>query len=377
MKTLPPIAVPASARWREFRIRALPLLVLAGTIGLTLVLWRQASPTASFPGQVEGGLVKVSSPKAGVVAQLTLSDLQSVHEGDVIARVVTTEPEIVQASLEVIRAEIHSVRANLGPILPRERLEMGYDRLRLVCLEQRVEVATTRAKRQLAESELHRTQQLFREHIVSQQALEEAQTTYDRLEAELKERLNLLKQQEASSQSKHLNGAELASSDASDQHSALEAAIRVQEARLRLAEAELAPIALRAPIDGLVSILHHRAGETVAAGEPIVTITAPGSDHIVAYLRRPFIVEPTVGATVEVRPRWLGRSAGPATIVRVGNRLEPVLHSLRLPGQSDASDVGLPVIVSVPYDLRLIPGEIVDVTFTPARGNGHQLRATR
>ena len=62
--------------------------------------------------------------------------------------------------------------------------------------------------------------------------------------------------------------------DSSDGPSALQAAIRVQEAKLHLTEAEASPILLRAPIDGVIDAAHHSVGETVGPGEPIVTISA-------------------------------------------------------------------------------------------------------
>jgi multidrug resistance efflux pump len=44
------------------------------------------------------------------------------------------------------------------------------------------------------------------------------------------------------------------------------AAIAVQEAKLRLTEAELGPLLLRAPLDGVVAAIYHRSGEAVIAG---------------------------------------------------------------------------------------------------------------
>jgi multidrug resistance efflux pump len=294
------IRVPAAARWREFRIRVLPVLVLVGSITFTIALWRVASPTVSFPGQVEGSVVDVSSPKTGVLIHMPVRNLQPVQEGDPLAQVLTTQPEIAQRSLEMIQAEIQSIRANPGPVLPRQSLP---------------------------------------------------------------DRSNALKPQSASLEDQSLSNPAWGLSDSPESPSALEAAIRAQQAKLRLTQAELAPVALRSPIGGVISTVHHRAGETITPGEPVVTIAAPAADHIVAYLRRPFMIEPVAGMKVDVRPRGLGRSAGSAAVLRVGNRLEPVPHTLRLPGSSADSDLGLPLVVSLPCDLKLIPGEIVDLTF--------------
>jgi len=104
---------------------------------------------------------------------------------------------------------------------------------------------------------------------------------------------------------------------------------------LRLTEAELSPLTLRAPMDGVVSVINHRSGEAIASGEPIVTLSALSADRIVAYLRQPIIVEPAVGMSVEVRARSLKRAIGRGRILQVGTQMEAIAESMmRLSEQS-------------------------------------------
>ena len=342
-------------------MRFLPTLVLLGTITAIFWLWRLASPGTSFPGQVDADTVSVSCPKAGVLSQLCVNALQPVRQGDVLARILTTDPSVMQASLAVIEAEIHSLRANLGPILPRERLAVNYDRLRLACLEQRVDLASTQAKLRLAENELRRAKELFDQKILSQQTLEERQSAHERLAAEVRERSELLNRQEDDLRAQELNHAASALTNSTGSYNALDAAIQVQEAKLRLTEAEMGPVTLQAPMDGVVSTVCFRVGETVHSGQPVVAITTTNAQRIVGYLRRPFQVTPVVGGEVEVHPRWSVTRAR-ARILKVGNGLEQIRACLRLPGGHEASDMGLPVYIAMPGELTLLPGEVVDLT---------------
>ena len=98
----------------------------------------------------------------------------------------------------------------------------------------------------------------------------------------------------------------------------MRAAISVEESKLRLTEAELNPITLRASVDGMVDVIYHRVGEAVTAGEPIVGIAPFNAVRIIGYLRPPILEEPKLGGRVEVRTRGPHRHFGAAQIMEVG-----------------------------------------------------------
>ena len=146
----------------------------------------------------------------------------------------------------------------------------------------------------------------------------------------------------------------------------LRAAIAVQESKLRLTEAELSPIALKASVDGMVSSILHRSGEAIVAGEPIVTIAAFNSVRIVGYLRSPVMSEPKIGARVEVRTRGPRREVALATVLEVGNQLETISPALLGPMKLVNADLGLPLSISMPLNVKIRPGELVDLTLLPS-----------
>ena len=108
-------------------------------------------------------------------------------------------------------------------------------------------------------------------------------------------------------------------------------------------------------------MIYCRAGEAVTAGQTIASIATPDPVRIVGYLRTPILNEPKVGAQVQVRTRGPRREVGVATVREVGAQLESVPAAvLGLVGLG-RTELGLPVDISLPPNLKIRPGELVDI----------------
>src|SRR5581483_9003741 len=126
-----------------------------------------------------------------------------------------------------------------------------------------------RANLQVAQADFHRVEQLFKDKIVSQRDYDAAKARQDSLASEVEELERSVEEQgQRVAQLQLTNSVDI--SKVSDDP--LRAAIAVQESKLRLTEAELHPIDLRATADGMVEVICRHAGEAVTAGEPIVQI---------------------------------------------------------------------------------------------------------
>ena len=140
---------------------------------------------------------------------------------------------------------------------------------------------------------------------------------------------------------------------------------------MKLFHAKLKPMELHAPIDGIVTVVHKRPGEQVLPGEVIATITSRKTERIVGYLPQAFPYNPTVGMKVEVSTRTpfsLGRSRSVATIIGVSPHLESVTNVVVRPYNPnlDLPMLGRVVSVSLPPDLKLLPGQPLDLRLIPA-----------
>jgi multidrug resistance efflux pump len=354
-----PIRIPLGQRWRDARHRLLPVVVFAAALGALSSLWKDHVAAPTLVGQAEPILANVSSHKPGVLAELAVGRFQRVKAGDVVGQLMVADPRILESSLSVIRAEIEMLRVNMSPIAAQQRNAMDYNRVRLDWMRQRAQLASLRVSLQLAETEFHRTEELFKQKISSQQQLDASRATYEGRQREVEELVRLVAEGEQNFKTLQLTNATEITRVSEDP---LRAAIAVQESKLRLTEAELSPIALRAPMDGVVSAIFHRSGEAVTAGQPIVSIATLGAVRIVGYLRLPLSEEPRVGERVEVRTRGLHRETGSAQILEVGSQLESLPATLLGPLKVATAELGLPIGISLPANLRIRPGELVDVT---------------
>ena len=137
-------------------MQGLPVIAFALVAAAIYSLWNQTLATGTFTGEVEIVQENVASPKPGQLVDLSVGQFQPVKAGDVIARVITTDPRIIEASLAVIHAEVELLKTGMDPILNQHRDAVNYQQFRLSWLAQRVDLAAARVRLQFAESELKR-----------------------------------------------------------------------------------------------------------------------------------------------------------------------------------------------------------------------------
>ena len=353
-----PIPMPPQQRWRELRQRVLPVVVFVVALSGVALLWKEHTAARIMVGQAEPILSNVTCYKPGVVSDLRVKRFQRVKAGDPIAQIRVTEPRILSSSLAMIQAEIESLRANMRPVAAQQHNAMDYDQLRLDWMKERTQLASARVNLELAGTEFRRTEELFKDKIVAERVYDQAKAARDRLQNEVENLTKMVEEGEKNLQMLQLTNSKELSSISADP---LRAAIAVQESKLHLTEAELSPITLTAPIDGIVNTIFHREGESVTAGQPVVAVATLNPVRIVGYLRPPIVDEPSPGMEVEVRTRGLPRSAGLARVMEVGTQLEAVPATLLGPMKLTNTELGLPVEISLPDNVKIRAGELVDI----------------
>jgi len=340
---------PPSERWKDIRLRHLPVAVYLLAIGASIYLWNTHWMPSSFTGEVQATIANVASPTDGMFVEVYAKQFDHVTKGQVIGK-VTLAPETALVMLGTARADLQIMRARM--IQDQQRNSQGYQQLRLDILDQKVNLGIARARLVFAENELSRQEKLLADKVASVYEFEFAQDNRDALIAELKEREGLIAEMEQT----------LASMKPSETGAdplileSIESAIKSQEQEFR------SEIILRSPIDGVVSKIYRNAGENISAGEFLITVNSERSENIVGYIRQPIAFEPKVGDVVMVRARRGNtRKAAEARIVKIGGRLEFFTQSLRVRGFDSSQERGLPVLISAPEELGLHPGELVDL----------------
>lgn len=348
---LPPIPSPPAHHWRQFRVNILPHVTFLLVLLAVIWLWGRNLASPLLTGQAEGFEADVASPRAGRISQLRVMLYQEVKAGDVVAIVDAMDPLILSNTVNLAQAEMNAIRAD-GGFRPTDKVR--YAEFEFEWLNLRSELAAIKSQLALAELELQRAMKLLADKLISQSEYDQSNTTFVVLQETYTEKQAVVAEMEK--RLKEYNPAN------SEQSKYVNAALAVAEAKFHVAEAQLAPLKLVAPISGRVRTLTKLAGATAATGDPIVTISSSEVNHIIGFLNQPLRLEPKVGERVTVRSRGGTRVAGMAVITQIGPRVEMFDSPLRVRGMGTSQQRGLPIIVNVPANLKLLPGELVDLT---------------
>ena len=122
-----------------------------------------------------------------------------------------------------------------------------------------------------------------------------------------------------------------------------------------------------APLSGQVVAIHRKPGNTVKAGQLLVSIAGSRGRFITTYVRSEQRVQPEPGMPVDVRLKSDPSRTYRTIVERVGPQFEAIPPAqLR---DRKAEEWGLPVIIAAPAQAALKPGELVYIGwFAPKSG---------
>lgn len=349
MDPLLPIPTPPAQRWREFRIQALPVLTFIAVLVCVAVLWSNYVLPTNIVGEVESTHAIVISGTLGTLKEVKVQRFQRVKAGDEIALISTMDSATLQTSLRAIEGDLKLMRARMQ--LDIERNIQSYQSYRMDYLNERADLALERVRSRIYDAEVRRQQALLTNGtpIIGQ-----TEADYWNLLAE-SSRTNLIERE------KYLAEREqtlplLAPSTKADE--AILEAIKAQEEAL---QALSQPASIKAPIDGMVTLVACHAGQKVVEDTPLFTISATTATRIVGYVRRPYDPIPKQGDSIQIRRQSFKREVAYGTVLEVSGQLEAIGLNLIPITTSGTNELGLPFSVSIPVELALIPGEPVDL----------------
>ena len=313
MESLPVIPTPPGQKWREFRIRYLPLIVFAFTVSGIYLIWSRNLVPPTLMAQVEAVSTMVRSTETGIITNLYVQPFQQVRVGDPIAAVVTGDNHQIDSKLQLLRSQISLFNIELGTLVDQDRLAFTYQNYRLDYMRFNRDLDVARAELPHAEFDLKLAKNLLTEKIISELDFHTIASRVDILHADISHLTNITADLEL-----HLDQVEKLGDFSTTKTNA--AAIRDTLDRMAAARKELEtlqamPVVLKSPIDGVVTQINHRAGEAVTAGDVVAMISATDSDRIIGYIRQPFAITPETGMQVEVRTRSWERAAAQVSCV--------------------------------------------------------------
>jgi multidrug resistance efflux pump len=118
-------------------------------------------------------------------------------------------------------------------------------------------------------------------------------------------------------------------------------------------------LVLTAPCDGYISDITSEVGEAVMQGVEILSIAKEKPRAIIAYANEGIVGQLSIGKRVEVVKGSMPPQKGPSTVTYIGPAVEQLPQ--RLWRNPNFPQWGRPLLIEIPSDMQLIPGEIVGI----------------
>ena len=264
------------------------ILVAAGVAGY--VLWRRADATP-IVGVVRTTEVRVAPEVGGQLASIKVNKGDRVRAGDVVVELSAVE---LTASVAQARAALAAASAS------RDHVYAGVRAEEVASLASEIDKAKSRLA--YAQSQLDRAAYLARSNTATQQTVDQATNDVASASADV-----------AEAQANH--DAAVAG-PTKEERAIADAQVEAAAAALAVLERRLQKTILRAPADGVVSVIVTEVGENIRAGQPVLAIEETGKQWLSFNAREDFLHGIRVGMTVDVG-RMGTRETTPALVTEV------------------------------------------------------------
>jgi len=256
------------------RIVALGVIVVAAGVG-GYFIWR---PEAAPPivGVVRTTEVRVAPEVAGQLATIKVQKGASVRAGDVVAELSADE---LTASVAQARAALAAAKADRDNVYAGVRAE---ERAGLAS-----EIAKAKSRLEYAEQQFARTSYLARSDTATQQSLDQATNDVASARADVAEA--------------QANYDAAQAGPTREERAIADAQVKAASAALAVLERQLDKTILRAPADGVVSVIVAEVGENIRAGQPVLAIEQAGKQWLSFNVREDDLHGIRVGTIVDVK----------------------------------------------------------------------------
>jgi HlyD family secretion protein len=259
-------------RSRRAAIVAIALVLVAGAL---IYFERRPDSSTAIVGIVRATEVRVEPEVDGQLVSITVGKSARVHAGDVLARLSAVE---LTAQADQARAALASATANRNNVYAGVRREQ-MDSLKAA-------IAKASARFDYVQAQLTRTSTLARQSFESQQSLDQAENDAASARADVAEA--------------QANYDAAVAGPTREERAIADAQVQAAAAAITVLERRLDKMVLRAPADGVVSVIAAEVGENVRAGQPILMVEAAGKQWLSFNVREDHLNRLSMGETASV-----------------------------------------------------------------------------
>jgi HlyD family secretion protein len=253
-------------------IVAIALVLIAGVL---IYSARRSGLATTIVGVVRATEVRLEPEVDGQLVSIAVEKGAHVHAGDVLARLSAVE---LTAQADQARAALASATAT------RNNVYAGVRREQVASLKD--EIAKASARLEYVQAQLTRTSTLARQSFESQQSLDQAENDAASARADVAEA--------------QANYDAAVAGPTREERAIADTQVQAAAAAVAVLERRLEKMILRAPADGVVSVIAAEVGENVHAGQPILMVEAAGKQWLSFNVREDYLSGLTVGETVSV-----------------------------------------------------------------------------
>jgi len=255
---------------------------LIATVAIALVavaggylLWR-AEAAPPIIGVVRTTEIRVAPEVGGQLADIKVDRGARVRAGDVVAELSAIE---LTASIGQARAQLAAAKAS------RDNIYAGVRAEQVASLE--AEISKAKARLDYANAQLVRVSTLAANDFAAQAALDQAQNDVANARADV-----------ADAEANHQAAV---AGPTREERAIADAEVEAAASALAVLERRLGKTILRAPADGIVSVIVAETGENIRAGQPVLVIAETGKQFLSFNAREDLLHGLTVGSSVNVR----------------------------------------------------------------------------
>jgi multidrug resistance efflux pump len=393
---------------RSYLRHAVPVVVWLGAVSIVGWLFYQRSESFQIVGIAQSEVRQIASDCTARIVAVQVELFQPVTAGQTLAVLNTvpasewtTEAEL-RTQVATAAAEIERLMASLIPTQEQLQLDsaslqinhadnarrfaLDIESARVHGLQVQAAIADAEIELNGVAVDLQATRQLVEKKLLTPFELEKLQVQHDSIAKKIEDYRQELAQtrrdQEQSERRRDQFSQQQVPSPSIDEAlDAIRMEAKVQEEIMKGLHAQIAAmkartaVEIRSPIDGVVIPISgqanevllkrqgeesiRRAGEVVAAGDPILAVAQTEPTEIVAYASEQQIGLLAQDMSVElVKIRYPAQIAE-SQIISIGPTIE--LLPQRLWRSPTIPQWGRPVVIRVPPGLSLVPGELVGV----------------
>src|ERR1700726_602369 len=260
---------------RRTKRAAIVAIALALVAGVLIYSGRRSGSAATLVGVVRATEVRVEPEVDGQLVSIEVAKGAPVQAGDVLARLSAVE---LTAQADQARAALASAVAT------RNNVYAGVRREQVASLKD--EIAKANSRLEYVQAQLTRTSTLARQSFESQQSLDQAENDAASARADVAEA--------------QANYDAAVAGPTREERAIADAQVLAATTAVAVLERRLEKMVLRAPADGVVSVIAAEVGENVRAGQPILMVEAAGKQWLSFNVREDHLSRFAMGRTLTV-----------------------------------------------------------------------------